>query len=86
MVRKEIEDLVENLRGTISAMSSACEDLGIDELTQEEIEFIDNEIMCCANCGWWVETSDMKTSENDEQVCSDCKYEESDYDSDEDDD
>lgn len=68
------EQLIEQLQGTLGDLSSACEELGFDEddLTEKEISDLDEAIMCCPNCGWWVESSDFKLNSSDEEVCSDC--------------
>lgn len=72
---KKLNEIVEFLQGTcMHTLDDAVqevfgENFDSQELTQEELEFLDNEIFKCGCCGWWCEISEM--SEQD-QYCSEC--------------
>jgi hypothetical protein len=66
-----IEDLIENLRGTCSSLDmSLPDDMSFNDLSIEEIEKIDSEIFECQECNWWYEIIDMS---EEEHICIDCK-------------
>jgi len=55
------------------SLREACDSFDIDsgELSQEDLEQIDDEIFCCTGCNWWygVNVQSLKT---DEPICEDC--------------
>ncbi len=68
---KQIDELIEHLRGTCQTLDEACRACGLpgeDALTQGELEYIDEHIFCCACCGWW----DDAGEQDEEQNCPEC--------------
>ena len=63
---KTIPDLAESIRGTCKSF-----DFEDWELTDKEIEEVDDLVFNCNSCGWWCETSEMAESDG-EQICGDC--------------
>lgn len=72
---ERIEEFVESLRGTCRSIDEACNEFGMtfEDLTGEDLEYIDNEIFCCEDCGWWCEL--CETSYTVENTCKDCNPE-----------
>lgn len=69
--QRDIDGLIEYLSGTCKSIEEAQETFGIEELTEDEQEQIDNEIFNCSICGWW---SSIEECQDDygEQVCTEC--------------
>jgi len=76
MIEKEVLDAIaENLRGQcVHDIEFFCEERGInyDDLTLEDLQYIDNIVFCCAGCGWWCEIGDVADGDQQELYCSDC--------------
>lgn len=77
--REKMSRVAEGLLGTCKSVDDAlCEIFGNDvDLTDFEtplLEHLDDQVMCCEECGWWFETGEL----NDDQVCTDCAPEEDD--------
>lgn len=68
------ETLISDLQGTCKSLDDVLEDLGYDIGTVpfEVLQILDNNILRCECCEWWVEISEC----NEEGVCSDCAPEE----------
>lgn len=54
-------------------MNDTCEYYGIteDDLTEEDLEHIDEHIFLCTNCMWWF-TLDDQYEHDDELICGNC--------------
>ena len=59
-----INTLISDLQGTCETISHfLSEEMEESELTQDELEQIDNEIFLCDLCGWWCEVSEQNEKE-----------------------
>ena len=69
-----IEQLIERLRGTCDSMQTHCEDLGLNDYDDDVCAAVDQEIFCCASCGWWCGQDEEASDEAglDEWTCRDC--------------
>ena len=61
----DIAKLGEELLGT-------CQSYDLDELTDKELEQLDDLVFLCYGCGWWVEPYGVDGEGN----CEDCQGEE----------
>lgn len=73
---EQLNELVSALQGTCDELNSAInelfgDDYSDDDLTEDDHNFIDNEIFHCDDCGWWYEVVEQSEVE-DEKVCNDC--------------
>ncbi len=61
--QQRAQKIADDLLGTSEALP--------DEVLEDQdlAEFLDDLIMLCDTCGWWVETSEM----DDDQNCEDCQ-------------
>lgn len=59
-----ISALADDLEGTCNNYESSI------ELTQKQLEKLDERVRCCDGCGWWCDTNEMVIT--DEQNCQDC--------------
>lgn len=59
-----------DLLGTCKSLDEVCREYGIteDDLSQDELETLDDHTMCCDSCGWWVESNEI----DDNGECQDC--------------
>jgi hypothetical protein len=74
-----LDELIEALTGTTESIAHFLPDGMVEEdLTEEEVQRIDEEIFLCATCGWWCEISENVESDDSELHCRDCKDEDSD--------
>lgn len=67
----DIGEVLNSLQGSCNTLSDVLETLyEIDEeaLTNEDRQYIGNEIFRCDVCGWWYEISEQE----DDNTCSDC--------------
>jgi hypothetical protein len=78
MENKEIDinELISKLNGSCLSIDEACEEMGFleEDLTTEQIEHIETEILKCDSCGWWSEAYDL-TFINGDNLCSNCNEE-----------
>lgn len=68
--REEIDKIIESLNGTCNSLDTEeylANGFSEDNLTQA----IDEAIVLCEQCGWWVEACEV----NDDNVCNDCSHE-----------
>lgn len=65
-----VRDLIDYLQGTCHSLQEGLEQMGIDDLTQEEHEVLDGEIFCCETCDWWCERGEE--SQESHNNCTDC--------------
>lgn len=69
----DIQKLVEDLQGTCNNLSDALpEGMEEDDLTEDDHDYIDNEIFLCDECGWWCESSEANENEDCAGLCADC--------------
>ncbi len=70
-----ISKLAYHLLGSCMSLDAACTDLGFnkDDLSFEELNDLDNQVVMCGNCGWWVSPYEF-----DGEFCFDCIPEEND--------
>ena len=66
--------LCEYLQGTCKTLNDGCVSFGYeeDDLTEDDLNYIDNEIFLCTSCGWWCEVCDSVDNDEGENVCCDC--------------
>lgn len=82
----KIEELVEALQGTTESIEHFLPNgMTEEDLTEEDQQYISNEIFLCATCGWWCEICQNVESDDGDMHCSDCKDEDEDGDEDNDD-
>ena len=79
--KAKITQVAEDLRGTCKSLDEAFqvefgEDVDPMNASIELLRHLDDQVMLCDCCGWWVETSDI----NDAGVCIDCACTEEDDD------
>lgn len=71
---KKLEEFIEYTRGTCKSFDEAIVDffeddtLDSESFTTDQLEIIDQEIMRCDSCGWWVESHEI----DEEGNCEDC--------------
>lgn len=76
MVRTElINELIENTVGTCQSLDEHLEyfDMELDDLSMEELGYIDDSIFNCDCCGWWCELSEICPEIEDAVVCMGCE-------------
>ena len=70
-----IEELAEDLMGTTQSIGHACDLIGIDEdELYDNIDMLgelDQLVLLCDACGWWVESGDIVAGDG-ENICCDC--------------
>ena len=68
----QLNTLVADLQGTCDTLSERLpEGVEEDELTPDDLAALDEQIMCCDTCGWWVEMCEISEDGN----CDDCQQE-----------
>lgn len=67
-----LDYIIDDLRGTCKVLDAVAEEYGIEELTLEDLEYIENWIFLCINCGWWCDRGE----EVMDGTCQDCYDEE----------
>lgn len=76
----DVNKIIETCSGScMETIQSAIEfhypEMDEDDLTEDDINHIDNEIFNCSTCGWWCEISDESGTQENELVCNDCAEE-----------
>lgn len=71
---KQIEILIDRLRGSATSMQTECDDLDLSTMDDEVTRAVDDEIFNCTDCNWWCDISEECSEEcdADEWVCQDC--------------
>ena len=65
----QIHELAGDLMGTCGDIDEHLpEGITFDDLTLEDCSLLDDEVMKCDECGWWVESGLI----NDEGKCDEC--------------
>ena len=66
-----LNEIIRDLLGTCQILDAVAHEHGIDDLTTEDLLFIETEIFCCSNCGWWCEVCEAH-DDNGDTLCDDC--------------
>lgn len=78
ITQDQLNQLIENLKGTTSSIDQEASKLGFeeDDLTMEQFEYIDSEIFLCEECGWWCSIGDLALGASNltDMVCEDCAH------------
>lgn len=71
---RDIQSLIDKLRGTTHSLEIVAESMGLGELSIAECGEVDQEIFTCNICGWWCDQSEEASEEYglDEWTCLDC--------------
>lgn len=72
LTQKELNDICEAIEGTCRDLETVVEELtsrDFDDLTVSELQEIDNCVVCCETCGWWVDAGEVDEDGN----CEDCQ-------------
>lgn len=72
LTNEQLQGVVDYLEGTCNTLEYYLEDkygVELHELSDAELNYIDDRTMCCESCGWWVPTFEM----DDEGNCEDCQ-------------
>lgn len=75
----QLEELIQSLSGSSDTLSGAIEELfgsdfSEDDLTDDDHNYIDNQIFLCTECGWWCEIHEESEECLDgERICKDCQ-------------
>ena len=66
--------IAQDLEGTCQMIDVVVERHGVDcdDLTTEEFLALDEHIICCSCCGWWVDANEV----GDLDICSECSPDE----------
>jgi len=76
MIRQKlVDELIENTVGTCFSLEEHLEyfDMELDDLSMEELGYIDDSIFVCDCCGWWCELSELVPEIEDATVCMGCE-------------
>jgi hypothetical protein len=66
----EIDKFIEHLVGTCKSLDEAKSDFDLDrELTDRELEAIDEALFRCGGCDWWFPVEEM----TEQEVCEGCE-------------
>ena len=65
-----IEEITEYLKGTCESLDHVLyiHGLEFDDLTDSDFSYLDQEIMCCESCNWWVDSYEIDGND----FCEDC--------------
>lgn len=71
---KDFWAMAEYLQGSCKILSSACKAHGFEEkdLSDSQLEDLDNYIIECPVCGWWVDAGDMTCDSVGNDMCYQC--------------
>lgn len=63
-------ELLATIQGSNESLTTICRNCDFEEedLTDEQLQRIDDDYTHCPNCGWWVESYEMI----DEESCTNC--------------
>lgn len=75
--REKMDRVAEFLLGTCMSVDDGLqkifgEDVELTDFETSLLEYLDEQTMCCEQCGWWCESHEL----NDDQVCRECAPEE----------
>lgn len=69
----DIEEVIDYLLGTCKSLdegiSEIYEDKDFTDLTLNQCTILDDNIMCCECCGWWVNSHEI----DENNFCEDCQ-------------
>lgn len=72
LTHNELNAICEAIEGTCRDLETVVEELtsrDFDDLTVGELQEIDNCVVCCETCGWWVDAGGVDEDGN----CEDCQ-------------
>mgnify|MGYP006921460948 CR=1 FL=1 len=70
---KLLDKLIANLEGSCDSMEDSIPEetkLTEDDMTIKDLEYIDEHVYLCSDCGWWYENSGDQDEDN---TCPDCQ-------------
>lgn len=65
-----LDKLIYHLKGTNNDIDIEAYELGLNELTILDYQYVENEIFLC-ECGWWCELTEAHKV-NNQLICDDC--------------
>lgn len=67
-------EIIEALRGSCKTLGEILNTHDREDLENDMnfLDYLDQEIFNCANCGWWCEISEESGIEDGELICNDC--------------
>lgn len=71
----QLKELIDYLRGSCKSLDGGVRelfDIDGDDLTEEQLQEIDNEIFHCSQCGWWYEIAEESGKDDSDLICNDC--------------
>jgi hypothetical protein len=68
-----LDKIIDLLEGSCDSLNAVCDnyDINSDDLSQADLEYIDEHIFCCSNCCWWFESG----TQDEDGNCEDCQNE-----------
>lgn len=66
-----LDKIIFEIKGTCGDLDEVAASFGISELMISDLCYIETEIFCCSNCGWWCEVCEGHDVDG-ETVCDDC--------------
>lgn len=72
LTQKELKDICSNIEGTCKCLEDVVLEVTgreYDDLTVGDCQEIDNCVICCDTCGWWVDSGCVDENGN----CEDCQ-------------
>jgi len=76
--KAKIDEAIKNTLGTTRGIEANLEDLGIsifDDLSREELLYIDSKCVICDICEWWFDIREEGTLEPHGFICGQCNEE-----------
>lgn len=72
----DVQKIIDYLQGTCNDLDASLRDfypeMEYEDLTDEDLQQIDNQIFLCDQCGWWCEISEQ-ADEEEEGYCAECR-------------
>ena len=76
ITQEQLDQLIDNLMYTDTGIFPMAMCLGFDaaDLTDEQYDYLDNEIFQCERCGYWCPLGDLSLegSHSSYSICQDC--------------
>lgn len=75
---KKIGQLAEQLQGTTLDLDEMIRvvfnnaSLEMTDLDMELLGELDDKVLLCNGCNWWVETAEIDNNDSGDQLCTDC--------------
>lgn len=82
---ERIRKVADHLLGTCESLDAGLqtefgEDVDINDIDIKLLEELDDIVLLCESCGWWMETGEAQDGKDDEQICQQCATDEDDDD------